>query len=1071
MAFDIGTAVGYLDLDTSGLQRGFKTALSDIEAFGDRTNSASQRTYALGSAMTSVGSTLTTNVTLPLVGIGTAAMAVGNKFESAMSRVKGVSGATGKEFEALKDQALDLGASTAFSASEAAAGMENLASAGFTANEIIAAMPGLLDLAASSGADLATASEIAASAIRGFGLGADKAGHVADVFAEAAARTNAQTEDMGEAMKYVAPVASAMSQSLEETAAAIGIMSDAGIKGSQAGTSLRGALSRLAKPTKDMNEIMDRFSLSFFDAQGKMLPLNGIVKQLETSLGGLTEEQRNNALVTLFGQESLSGMLALMSRGSDELIDLTKSFENADGAAANMAEVMMDNTSGSIEEMMGSLETLAIKVQQVLAPVVVKVANWLTELINKLSSMDEEILTSIVAIGGAAAAAGPILTVLGKLLQTIGSMPTAFKSAGGAVKSIGAALVALPPIVYIIIAIIAVLTGAFVTLWKTNEEFRNKVVAIWEGVKETFTSFFEQLTEKINSLGFNFNNFGEVLKALWMGLCEFLGPLILGAFNDIWTGIKATLDVILGVVDFFIALFRGDWEGVWNAVKSIFVAVWDSIVALLKNNFGVIMEQLNIVCGWFGTTWEAVWGSIKTFFVSTWTSIADFFVGIWTSIKDFFVGLWSSITGAIQAAWDWVVGLFSTVASWVYSNVIAPVAQFFTDLWNSIVSAYHTVIDPWIEIFRRLSVIVYNEIIQPIVQFFTNLWNTIVTGLGSTWAWITKLLSTMAGWVDEKVIQPVSSFFTELWNSVSDLAAQCWETIKGVWQVVSGWFNTNLVQPIKSFFAGMWSSLIGGASNAWNGIKSVFSSVATFFGSIFKTAWDKVKAVFSTGGKIFDGIKDGIVKAFKTVVNAIIKGLNKVVKLPFQGLNNVLDKIQNVSIVGVKPFDWITWRAPIPNIPLLAEGAVLPANNPFLAIVGDQKQGTNVEAPLSTIQEAVALVFESFATPMVKLQEMTVVILGDILQAVIGVNQLQNKLQNLHEATRQFAFSNFDFPTTSSQGIDYGKLAAYLAAALQSAPIQPKISVEMQDGDVYLDKERVGRSLAPTVSRIVTQKN
>lgn len=1071
MAFDVGTAVGYLDLDTSGLQRGFKTALSDIEAFGDRTNSASQRTYALGSAMTSVGSTLTTNVTLPLVGIGTAAMAVGNKFESAMSRVKGVSGATGEEFEALKDQALDLGASTAFSASEAAAGMENLASAGFTANEIIAAMPGLLDLAASSGADLATASEIAASAIRGFGLGADKAGHVADVFAEAAARTNAQTEDMGEAMKYVAPVASAMSQSLEETAAAIGIMSDAGIKGSQAGTSLRGSLSRLAKPTKNMKEVMDEFGLSFFDAQGKMLPLNGIVKQLETNLGGLTEKQRNNALVTLFGQNSLSGMLALMSRGSDELVALTKSFENVDGAAADMAEVMMDNTSGSIEEMMGSLETMAIKVQQVLAPVVVKVANWMTELINKLSSMDEGVLTSIVAIGGAAAAAGPILTMLGKFLKTIGSMPAAFKSAGGAIKSIGAAFAALPPPVYIIIAIITVLAGAFVTLWKTNEDFRNKVVAIWEGIKETFTSFFEQLTEKINSLGFNFSNFGEVLKAMWMGLCEFLGPLLLGAFNDIWTGLQATLDVILGVVDFFIALFQGDWEGIWNAVKDIFGTVWDSIVAIIKNNFGVIMEQLNIICGWFGTTWESVWNSIKAFFVSTWTSIVDFFVGVWTSVKDFFVGLWEGIVGAIQAAWDLVGGLLSTIATWVYDNVIAPIAQFFMGLWNSIVSAYHTVIDPWIEIFRRISVIVYDEIVQPIVQFLTDLWNSIISGLTTAWEWITELLATVAGWVDENVIQPVATFFSTMWQGVSDAATQCWEAVQGVWQTVSEWFNTKIVQPVKNLFAGVWSTLKTGASGAWSGIKSVFSSVATFFGNVFKTAWEKVKVVFSTGGKIFSGIKEGIVKAFKTVVNAIIKGINKVVKLPFQGLNGILDKLYKLTIVGVKPFSWLTWRAPIPNIPLLAEGAVLPANNPFLAIVGDQKHGTNVEAPLSTIQEAVALVLKSFTTPMIRLQEMTVVILGDILQAVIGVNQLQSKLQNFHEATRQFAFSNFDSPTASSSGIDYEKLAAYLAAALQSAPIQTKVSVEMQDGDVYLDKERVGRSIAPTVSRIVTQKN
>ena len=235
---DLGTAVGYLMLDTSGFTSGFSKAKAALKTFQDESATAADKFSAVGAAMTATGGTLTKSVTLPVVGLGTAIMKVGNDFEAQMSRVEAIAGATGEEMEKLNDLALQLGSDTAFSASEAAEGMENLASAGFTVNEIMEAMPGLLDLAASSGADLATATEIAASAVRGFGLEASDTTHVADVFAEAAARTNAQTEDMGEAMKYIAPVAKAMGQSLEETAAAVGILSDAGIKGSQAGTSL-----------------------------------------------------------------------------------------------------------------------------------------------------------------------------------------------------------------------------------------------------------------------------------------------------------------------------------------------------------------------------------------------------------------------------------------------------------------------------------------------------------------------------------------------------------------------------------------------------------------------------------------------------------------------------------------------------------------------------------------------------------------------------------------------------------------------------------------------------------------
>lgn len=401
---------------------------------GEQIQNAGEKISGIGGAISNVGNALTVGVTTPILAAATAAVSLGNDFEAQMSRVQAIAGATSTELEALTDQALQLGADTSFSASEVAQGMENLASAGFTVEEIMAAMSGMLDLAASSGADLATSSEIAASAIRGFGLDASDAAHVADVFAEASARTNAQTEDMGEAMKYVAPVASAMSQSLEETAAAIGIMSDAGIKGSQAGTSLRGALSRLAKPTQPVADKMDELGLSFYDAAGNMLPLNEMIEQLQDRFQGLTQEQQNNALVTLFGQESLSGMLALIQRGPEELRNLTASFESADGAAAKMAQTMLDNTAGTIEEMTGSLETAGITIQRVLAPYIRDAAQAVTGLANDFAGLDEEQQKSIVAWAGMAAAAGPAVKIIGTATKGLGSLT---KGAGAVVGDLG----------------------------------------------------------------------------------------------------------------------------------------------------------------------------------------------------------------------------------------------------------------------------------------------------------------------------------------------------------------------------------------------------------------------------------------------------------------------------------------------------------------------------------------------------------------------------------------------------------------------------------------------------------
>lgn len=386
-----------------------------IEEFSNKIKNVSK-------TLDNLGNTFTTRLTLPVLAIGTAAVTTGNDFEAQMSRVQAIAGATADELEQLTNQAIDLGASTTFSASEVASGMENLASAGFTTQEIMDAMPGLLNLAASSGADLARSSEIAASAIRGFGLEANSSAHIADVFAEASARTNAQVEDMGEAMKYIAPVANTMGLSIEEVAAAIGIMSDAGIKGEQAGTTLRGALVRLTKPTSKMQAVMDDLGISFYDNEGKMKSLAEMVSMLQEATAGLTEEEEQYALTTIFGTESLSGMTALISRGSDDLRDMTKEFENADGAAKDMADTMLDNTKGSIEELKGSLESAGIAIQKSLSPFIRDLAKKIQDLVDDFNDLTDEEKENVIKTALLVAAIGPAIKILSAFGSTLGTV-------------------------------------------------------------------------------------------------------------------------------------------------------------------------------------------------------------------------------------------------------------------------------------------------------------------------------------------------------------------------------------------------------------------------------------------------------------------------------------------------------------------------------------------------------------------------------------------------------------------------------------------------------------------------
>ncbi|MGL4571996.1 MAG: phage tail tape measure protein [Clostridium sp.] len=455
----------------------FNSAMDKVEERGEKTaNNATSRLNKIGGGLEKVGGKLTTHVSLPLMAVGGIAAKTGMDFEAEMSRVKAISGATGDEFKLLEDQALSLGQSTAFSASECALGMENLASAGFSVNEITQAMPGLLDLAASSGEDLATSSEIAASTLRGFGLEAKQAGHVADVLAKNAADTNAAVKDTGEAMKYVAPSARAAGLSLEEVTAAIGLMANAGIKGSQAGTTLRGALARLAKPSDAMAAAMERIGFTAYDTNGKMKPLSTMMGELNDKTKKLTDEQKQNTIATIFGTEALSGMTVLMQNGKEGIQDLTNNLKNCDGAAKEMAETMQDNTKASIEQAFGALETASIKALQVAAPAIKSVAEDIGALADKFSELSPETQEMILKMGLFAAAAGPVMSTVGKGVSLFSKLTPLVSAAGvataGAGTAAGGAAVgfgALSTVALPLVAVAGAVAGGIYLVTKNTE--------------------------------------------------------------------------------------------------------------------------------------------------------------------------------------------------------------------------------------------------------------------------------------------------------------------------------------------------------------------------------------------------------------------------------------------------------------------------------------------------------------------------------------------------------------------------------------------------------------------------
>ncbi len=588
---------------------------------------------------------MTKLLTVPILGAGIAAAKIGGDFEEQMSRVKAISGATGSSFDQLKQQAIDLGAKTAFSAKESAAGMENLASAGFDANEIMEAMPGLLDLAAVSGGDVALASENAAAALRGFGLDAGQAGHVADVFARAAADTNAEVADMGDAMKYIAPVANAMGISLEESAAAIGIMSDAGIKGSQAGTSLRGALSRLAKPTDPMIAKMDELGLSFYDAEGNMKSLKDQIGMLQQAFKGLTPEQQQNALVTLYGQESLSGMMALIDKGPDSLGKLTNSLKDSNGAADEMARTMQDNMNSSIEQMLGAFESAAIVIQGIIAPAIRGVADTIGGLVQKFVDAPEPIQKMVLVIAGLVAAIGPLLFIGGSMLVWFAKLKVAVGFLSTSFPALGGVFTALTGPVGIIIGIIALLVGAFILAWNTSEGFRNAVTAIWESIKNTISFAVQTVSNTIQRI------FGGVV-AWWKANNEEIAA----AVDAIWNGkigqfIRNAMGVIQGVI-----------VGVWTAIKGITEGIWTAISGVIEGALRVIQGLIKFVLGVLSGDWSMAWE------------------GMVEAASGILYGLGGLVVGALEAVIGVVKGFFSIFknAGW---NLVKMIAD---GIWSAI---------------------------------------------------------------------------------------------------------------------------------------------------------------------------------------------------------------------------------------------------------------------------------------------------------------------------------------------------------------------------------------------------
>lgn len=817
---------------------------------------------------------------------------LGQNFTSTMSEVSAISGATGEDFEKLEACAREYGATTVFSASNAAEALKYMSLAGWDADQSTSALGGVLNLAAASGMELGAASDMVTDYLSAFAMEAGDAAYFADLLSYAQSHSNTTAEALGEAYKNCAANLNAAGQDVETVTSLLEGMANQGYKGSEAGTAMAAIMRDITNGMKDGAIKIGETSVAVMDAQGNFRDLTDILTEVEAATNGMGDAERAVALSSTFTADSTKGLNLILNEGMNKIAGYEEELRGASGSAEEMANIMNDNLSGDVAAMNSAFEELGLKIYDALE----------SKLRAGVQFITNGVIPAIEWLGGHIPEVTIAVSGLGAVIAAMnwGTISSKIAMVKGALVKLAAALggVSLPAIA--IIAVITAVALAFTNLWKNNEEFRNKITAIWDGIKAKFDEFGQGIVDRLNALGFEFEDITEVMKAVWDGFCEVLAPIFEGVFQQISNILNEALDILTGLFDIFAGIFTGDWDMVWQGVQEVFGAVWDFVVATFENWISTFTSLADTVLGWFGTDWETVWTNVKTFFSDTWNAISSFFSGILTGIKTFFTDTWNAI-----------VSFFSGILSGIYSSVTGTMTEIhdtFTNIWDSITGflsgAWET-----IKNIVTVGIMAVKEIISAAFQIITLpfrfIWENCKDTVLSIWETIKSVIGEKIDAVKEKittVTTAISNVASAAWNVISSTASSLWEGIKGtIGSKIDAAKEkvSTATSAITSVASSAWSSVSSTASSLWNTISSTVSSkisaassavssATSTITSVASSAWSSVSSTASSQWESIRSTISSKLSSAKSTVSSLMSGITSTMS---SGLSSALSTV------------------------------------------------------------------------------------------------------------------------------------------------------------------------------------